>query len=156
MYNFKITPIWKIQVKDGKYTFSPEEESRLHKWLLSHEGDYEFVIRKKFNKRSLPQNAYFHGVVLPMIADAMGEENLAEVKAILKTKFLSKEKVLAGKENQFETVQIVGRTSKLKTDTFGFFVEKCRMWASKFLGVNIPDPDPEYNQHPVFLGELED
>src|SRR3990167_1344025 len=150
---YKITPIFKVSVKDGKTTMSDAEYSRYRKWCLSQNGEFEFVIQRKFKRRSLPQNSYFHGVVLPMIAEEMGEEDLGEVKAILKAKFLSKEKHLAGKENQWETTNIVGRTSKLTIEQFGIFIEKCRMWASKFLGMDIPNPDPEYNSEAILINE---
>lgn len=152
LMKYKIIPIWKITVKDGKTEMSDEEFGRYRKWLLSHSGDYEFIIKKKFKKRSLPQNNYFHGVVIPMIAEEIGEQDEAEVKALLKAKFLSKEKVIAGKD-KWETVKIVGRSSKLDTNTFGIFIEKCRQWASEFLGLVIPDPDPNYNAHPILIEE---
>lgn len=152
-YKFKITPIFKINIKDGKTSMSDDEYFRYRKMVLSLEGDYEFIVKKKFKKRSLPQNAYFHGVIVPMIADSIGEQDQNEIKAILKSKFLSKEKPLAGKDNQWEMIKIVGRTSKLSTDNFSIFVEKCRTWASSFLGINIPDPDPEHAAHAIMYDE---
>lgn len=129
----------------------PEEDwSRYQKWLLSHSGKWEFVIQKKFKKRSLPANAYFHGVVLPMIAEETGMDEL-EVKAFLKAKFLSKEVAVAGKDNQWDTARIVGRTSQTDGYTFGLFLEKCIAWASQFLGCEIPPPDPDHNAYPVLI-----
>jgi len=37
------------------------------------DGEYENVITKIRAKRSPQQNRYFHGVCLPMIAEAIGE-----------------------------------------------------------------------------------
>lgn len=151
LLNYKITPIWKISVKDGKTSMSDSEWDRYRKWLLSHEGEYEFIIKKKFKKRSLPQNAWCHGVIVPMIGNEIGEEDHNKVFALLKSKFLSKTEHIAGKDGKWEEVNIVGRTSKLSTEQFGIFCEKCRKWASEFLGIVIPDPDPSYRDYPVLI-----
>jgi len=148
---YKIIPIWKISIKDGKTSMADEEYSRYRKWMLSHGGDYEFIIQKKFKKRSLPQNAWFWGGILPMIAEEMGEEDENEVFATLKSKFLSKTKHIAGKNGQWEEVKIVGRSSKLTTDQFSVFIERCRKWAGEFLGITIPDADPSYRDYPVLI-----
>ena len=37
------------------------------------EGTYEMIIKKVRKQRSKEQNAYFHGVVLPLVAEEMGE-----------------------------------------------------------------------------------
>lgn len=150
--NYNITPIFKISVKDGKTSMTDNEYGRYRKWCLSQQGEFEFIIKRKFKQRSLPANAYFHGVVVPMIAEEIGEEP-AETKALLKAMFLSKEKAVAGKDNKWEMVKIVGRTSKLSTHHFGLFVEKCRQWASSFLGLVIPDPSKEHNSEPVLINE---
>lgn len=152
MKHFKITPIWKISVRDGKTSMTDEEFRRYRKWCLSNEGDYEFIIKKKFKGRSLPQNGWFHAVIVPMVADAMGEENLNEAKATLKAMFLSKTKVIKGVDGQLQEITIVGRTSKLSTSGFGFFTNKCRIWAAKFLGINIPDPTKDHN-YPMLIDE---
>lgn len=147
---YKITPIFKGQIEQGKFKMADEDFSRYQKWLLSHGGEYQFIIQKKFKKRSLPANAYFHGVVIPMIAEETGMDE-AEVKAFLKAKFLSKEVVMAGKDNQWETAVIVGRSSKADSHTFGLFLEKCVAWASSFLGLVIPEPDPDHNNYPILI-----
>jgi hypothetical protein len=153
LLKYKITPIWKIEVKDGKTRMPEDEFSRYKKWLLSHQGGYEFTIKKKFKKRSLPQNSWYWGVIVPMIAEEIGEDDLNEVHAYLKAKFLSKEKAVAGKDGQWDKTIVVGRTAKLDTHSFGLFVEKVRRWASSFLGLNIPDPNPEYNSQAVLIDD---
>jgi len=150
MLKYKIIPIFKGEVIDGKFKMADEDYSRYVKWLLSHSGKYQFIIKKVFRKRSIPQNSYYWGVVLPMIAKEMGEDDLNEAHALMKAKFLSKEKVIAGK-NGWEKVTIVGKSSKLSTHDFGIFLEKVIRWASSFLELHIPDPDPEYNSQPIMI-----
>lgn len=152
VYKFKITPIFNAEVRDGRLVLPEEEYHRYRLFCLSQGGPTQFILRKKFKLRSLPLNAYFHGVVVPMIAEAIGEE-ASVTKALLKAKFLTKEIAVKGKEDQLETVRIVGRTSKLSSANFSLFVEKCRVFASSFLGVNIPDPDKSHNEHPIMIDE---
>jgi len=145
----KIIPIWKIEVKDGKSQMAEDEFSRYQKWLLSHQGQYEFIIKKKFKKRGLKMNAYYWGVVVPLIASEIGEdENVTH--ALLKTKFLSKEMVIAGKGG-WDKVTIAGRTSKLDTHQFSIYLEKVIVWASSWLGLVIPDPDQDHNAYPILI-----
>lgn len=148
----KITPIIKGEVKDGRLILPAPEFEKHIKHLLSLKGEVEFIVKKKFQKRSLPANGYFHGVVVKMIAEETGMEP-AEVKAFLKAKFLSKEVVIAGKDNQWETAVIVGRTSKADVEMFGIFLEKCVAWASMFLGLIIPPPDPKHADYKDLLIE---
>ncbi len=153
LLKYKITPIFSGEVKDGKFKMSDSDFERYWKWLLSHSGKYQFIIKKVFKKRSLPQNNWYWGVILPMIADEMGEENHDEVHAILRSKFLSKTKVIKGKNGELEEVKITGRTHKLSTHLFSIYVEKCRKFGAEFYGLNIPDPDPNYDSYPVLINE---
>ena len=83
-----------------------------------------FEIKKKLTdkQRSSPQNRYFHGVVLPILADHTGYTD-DEMKAICKWKFKIKS------------------TSELSTAEFEQFCSNIRQWASLELSAWVPEPN---------------
>lgn len=126
-----IVPLFRATVNAGILNFQDKAGFAQH--VRGLEGKLVEVIVKKYTvKRSSPQNRYFHGVVLPMITDAMGEQNQDYVKDALKWHFLRK--TLPG---GLETVRA---TSELNTEEFTDFIEKCRHLAAEMYGIDIPDP----------------
>lgn len=85
-------------------------------------------IRKKPSEkdRSNPQNRYFHGVVLPILADYTGYTQ-DEMKAVVKWKFKVKS------------------TAELTTAEFEKFMSDVRMWASAELACFVPEPGEMVN-----------
>lgn len=107
------------------------------------EGRWTVVITKAKKKRSLPQNAYYHGVIINEVKQgliAMGfEPHLLDnemVHEMLKNKFLKKD--VANEEGQFIT--IVQSTASLSTVEFTEFIEQIQQWAAEFLGIVILSP----------------
>lgn len=94
----------------------------------------QITIEERKKRRSNPQNAYYHGVVLKTIADFCGyrgEDEIAGIHEELKRKFLPK----------VGNLNIVKSTSSLNTEEFSAFVENVRGWAAEELGIYIPDPN---------------
>ncbi|MGF7219071.1 hypothetical protein GGR92_005251 [Spirosoma lacussanchae] len=92
-------------------------------------------------QRSNSQNRYYHGIVVKMIAEAMSEAygedvDVDEAHEHLKSMFNLRTIETA---NGY-TVKMPGSTKRLSTVEFSTYVDKCRMWAAEFFGINIPDP----------------
>ena len=115
-------------------------------------GEYEMIIRRKFNKRSRKQDGWYFGLVLPMIGDAMGETDLPYVHACMKDRFLSITKV----DKKGITHKATGRYAKLTTEQAGNYIEKVRHFAAEFYSLDIPDPDKEWNSNAILLEQFED
>jgi len=112
--------------------------------LKSFEGKGILItIEKRKNKRSNPQNAYFHGVVLPLVYNGLKELGhtmpLADVKDLLKLKFL-KVPIFVNEETG-EITEKIKNTSELTTTEFMEFVSGIQRWSAENLGVDIPDPN---------------
>jgi len=112
--------------------------------LKSFEGKgIVITIEKRKNKRSNPQNAYFHGVVLPLVYNGLKELGhtmpLADVKDLLKLKFL-KVPIFVNEETG-EITEKIKNTSELTTTEFMEFVSEIQRWSIDNLGFNIPDPN---------------
>lgn len=103
--------------------------------LLKMKGKtVQITIEERKKRRSNPQNAYYHGVVLKMIADFCGyrgEDEIAGIHEELKRKFLPK----------IGNLNITKSTSSLNTEEFSSFIENVRRWAAEELGIYIPDPN---------------
>jgi len=144
----KIIPIFQTEVIEGQMKMTDEEYNRYRKWLWTKSGKLQFILKKQFRKRSLPQNAWYWSLIIPMIAEEMGEDDMDYVHALLKSIHLSKKVEIKGK-----IYTVTGKTSKLTTAQFGEYCERVRMWAAQELMLDIPDPDPDHNAYPVLIDE---
>jgi hypothetical protein len=119
----------------------------LHRLLdaISLAGDKKLILTLKEHKkkRSLSQNAYYWGVVLPPIVRAFREHgnnvDAEDVHAYLKDH--------VGKLKQHfitpdgEVLTGPGSTAKLTTMEFEDYLAKVRAWAAETLGVAVPMPN---------------
>ena len=117
---------------------------RLKNVIPIADGRYHFTIKKK-NNRSLPQNSYYHGCIVPEIKRGMyeigyDEISTNEVHELLKAKFLQKEII---NKHDGEVILVPGSTATLTTIEFNEFIEKCQKFAAEYLGIVIADPNSQ-------------
>ena len=93
--------------------------------------------------RTLPQNAYYWSVIIPIIAQEIGEST-ETTHEILKHKFLKRSKDLTNKKGEKEVVEKVVSTRTLSTTQFVQYSDAVKRWASQWLGLYIPDPGEVY------------
>lgn len=97
-------------------------------------GKYVFTLKKVFQKRTLPQNAYLHGVVVPMLAEHMGmvipwldrEETtilLGATKEYIINHYCPKLTVKNQKDKR-KRITIQKRTSDLTTEEFKIMIDR--------------------------------
>lgn len=103
----------------------------------------EICITRVDSKRTLPQLAYFYGIVLPIIKEAL--EDLEgttmtkdEVMTILKTMFLYEEILFEG---EFKRVPM--SLAKAKKNEVHRFIEAVINFGRDMLNVEIPEPTKE-------------
>ena len=104
--------------------------------VARHKGRSVFVtIARQQHNRTMPQNRYYHGVVVDMIAGYIGESR-DETHALLKQKFLPTREVelLDGQK-----LTMPGSTRLLTVEQMTAYIEVIRVWAAQFLGLSIPD-----------------
>jgi hypothetical protein len=108
-------------------------------------SDGPVVVRVKRKKatRTERQNAYYHAVVVEMIADFTGHD-VDEVHEFLKKECNGRHVEIVDKRSGVVREEHVGMsTASLNVNEFYDYVERCRAWAGQFLGLVIPDPIPE-------------
>lgn len=129
--------------------FNNEQDKRdLYAVLRTRKGVHTVSVKRKTKHRSLKQNAYLWGVVLPYAASAMteawGETFDADgAHEYLKREFLSRPVV------NRSTGEIVGHrtgsTAELTTERFAEYIDTVCKWCAEYLGVEIPEPNERQN-----------
>ena len=118
-------------------------------------------IRPKTEKRSNPQNAYYHGVVVKMVREALLKQPTIDkdvltpdnVHRILKhacgvSHSIVIERIVLSPHDPvpIEQYYIEGRTKTMTTKQFQDYIIQCQEWSARILGIIIPDPvEPGYH-----------
>jgi hypothetical protein len=129
------------KVLNGKFEKNRDLISEV---IQSLEGkDIVIIIEKKRKKRSNPQNAYYFGLVIPMMKqgfyNSLGEHvGTDEIHTFLKNRFLFKEIV---NENNAEIIKMPQSTTELTTIQFEEYLDKIREFGLEFLNITIPLPN---------------
>jgi hypothetical protein len=123
-------------IKDGTIT----NAKAVTKAFTLTDGKYRLRISRA-GKRSILQNGYYWGAVIPAIQDGLkdlGHElDKEEIHDWLKGKFNYTE-VINKSTGQYEQVPI--STTKLTRTEFCEYIEKIQRFAAEFLNVVIADP----------------
>ena len=123
------TPLFTGRIDRGKLILDTPQRYLVHLARLDGKP-VELLIRKRRSQRSLPQNAYYWGVVVEILAEHFGYEK-EEMHVALKFKFLRTH------DGDLPT----GRsTSKLTTVEFVNYTNEIIRWAAQEHQVFIPDP----------------
>jgi len=126
--------------REGKLDIVDHEREAIKRWIATFKDGtkLDMIIRKHSSKRSSEQNAYYWGVVIPILADHFGHDNPEDMHEDLKLKFNPmKSKLQEGKT-------IGGTTTKLSTVDFfcaeDSYVERICRWAVMDYQIYIPPP----------------
>ncbi len=105
------------------------------------DGPVVITIERKKPSRTVNQNAYYHGVVVKLIADETGQD-AESVHEFLKRECNAACVTFTNKRSGEEYETWVGQsTAALNVNEFYDYVERCRAWAGTFLGLELPDPE---------------
>jgi len=130
----QVSQIFRGEVKNSKIVLETEGAKRRFESLMKgFEGQkIELSIEKQRRRRSLEQNNFYWGCIIPLIAEQVGMLD-DETHRALALKFL--------KDNS-KPLEIVRSTSELSKSEFVEYIFDIQVWASSFLGIeNWPDPE---------------
>jgi hypothetical protein len=135
----KITPKFLGNIVKGKLKLSGAVYEHLQVWLGSFKTgtEVDLTVKKHTTQRTLPQNAYYFGVVVNILSNYFGYEP-EEMHDELKRKFnpvpskLDPEKVIGGTTTRMSVAEFF-------TDETSY-VNRVRRWAAVEYGIHIPDP----------------
>ena len=116
---------------------------RLQTDLLKFKGCTVEITIKKKNKRSNPQNSYYHGVVVAEVRHGLleiGYQMTAdETHEFLKQKFNSTQ--IITKDGL--VIDVPKSTTELNKSEFSEYVERIAQFAAEYLSVVIPIPNQD-------------
>ncbi len=116
-------------IQAGKVIWSDPQAVREH--VAGLEGKrVQITIKKHHPRRSDNQNAYYWGVIVPMMSEAIGYDR-EEMHAALKMRLLQ-----THTDGPLRTVR---STSTLNTKEFAEYVDNCIRLAAE-MGIVVPDP----------------
>ena len=101
------------------------------------EGEYKTFVCDQKNTRSIQQNKYYFGVVLPVLAGHTGY-TIDELHDICKYKF---NKGIFTDPETGEILDIGKSTTALKVDEFINYIDAIKQWSLEALNCLIPDAD---------------
>lgn len=110
--------------------------------LKQKDGKY-LVEAKSIRRRSVQQNRFWWGCVVPLVKQGLRSAGYGEVKTdedaheVLKAIFLKKKLV---SEKNADEIIISGSTAKLTTMEFMELIADVQQWGSSYLSITIPDP----------------
>ena len=111
------------------------------------------TVEEEKDRRSLAANRYLWGVVYLWIEKETGQPKEL-THAEMCERFLKRQIHYTEKATGLIVEKwFVGGTSGLTVKAFYEFVENVRLFAAEWLGIAIPDPDPEYRRYRAALQE---
>jgi hypothetical protein len=130
-------------IKGGRLFIS--ERLTFDKYISSlKEGYYTVELKPRKKQRSIFQNAYYWGVVVPLVCDGlrdMGNDvQVEETHEFLKGRFCFTEVVC---ESTGEVLKVPKSTANLSTVDFMAYLSEIQRFASEYLGVVIPEPNEQ-------------
>jgi hypothetical protein len=121
---------FQAHIKNGKLVVKNRMKFDAYISGLRDGGIWDVIIKRPEKIRTDPQNRYYFGVVVKILADELGYTK-DELHEALKWKFLQ----VPG------PLPTVKSTAKLSTVEFIDYIDEVVRWAAQDLGVVLPDPE---------------
>lgn len=130
---------------------------KLKEILLKLKDGQHMLTIKDLRRRSLPQNAYYWSVVVPMVRKGLYDIGYDDVRTnedaheVLKYLFIKKEVI---NKQTGEFYNITGHSKDLNIPEFQEYLESICRWAVENLGVVIPSPNEQLIRYDQWENEL--
>jgi hypothetical protein len=144
-YVFNLTNPDIVYMAQVEINFDDERDKlKLFSVLKNLRGAHTITIEKTKQSRSLAQNRYYWGVIIPMLSSEFGYFK-DEMHELLRRKFLSYTKA-----NPYtgEAEMFARSTTKLNTADMEIYLESIRAWALSEFAVYLPLPNE-------FIGDVQ-
>lgn len=129
-------PRFRAKVDNGKLVFHDNTAFLAHLWRFKSDDVLEVTVEKPKKQRSLEQQGYYWGCILPVMSHDTGHST-EELHEILKRMFLPRKIVnFKGKE-----YPLPGSTTQLTRLEFAEYLTRCIAEAGS-MGITIPPADP--------------
>lgn len=117
--------------------FIPDNVVEYIEFIRKLEGPVEVKIGEYKLTRSEQQNRYYWGKIVKMISEELGYGK-DEVHSLLGSMFL-KDHIEVKEGDVMKRYTVIKSTTSLDTEEMSSYIEQCKRWASKEIGLYIPD-----------------
>ena len=128
-------PLWHGTVADGRLSLDPSEARDRARWLRGLSGPVEVIVRRRRERRSLDQNAYWWAVPVALVAAETGYTPEQAHYALL-GEYGGYQEGIGGHQ-----VPRLASSAALTRAEFSRMIEWVLDWAPSALGVDVPSPD---------------
>lgn len=114
------------------------------------------VTAKDMRRRSVAQNSYYWGVVVPMVRAALYESGFDQIRSVEDAHEALKYFHLRNRvvnEQTGEVIEITGSTKDLNVPEFNDYIERICRWAAEYLSIVIPSPNEELAEFENWVNE---
>ena len=114
-------------------------QQALVEWANQNRGRNILVrFDKRGSKRSLPQNRYYHGIVVQSVM--LGLREIGYSLSHDETHFFLKQKFnpVQVPNKHGEAIELPGSTTQMNKVEFSEYIERIAQWAAEYLSVVIP------------------
>ena len=135
--------ISECRIKSGRLEFK-QRSTFLTDIAKLKDGEYILTVERKKKKRSLMQNGYYWGVVVPIVKQGLNDAGYRltteAVHEYLKSQFSIVEVV---NERSGEILKSIGSTTEMSTSQMMEYFAKISQWAVEYLNTHIPEPNEQ-------------
>lgn len=124
---------------DDTGKLSIHHKPALEEWAKQNPGRNILVkFEKRGAKRSLPQNRYYHGIVVQSVM--LGLREIGYHISHDETHFFLKQKFnpVQVPGNGGAVIELPGTTTQLNKIEFSEYIERIAQWAAEYLSIEIP------------------
>lgn len=117
----------------------------LSEWARQNPGRNILVkFERRGSKRSLPQNRYYHGIVVQSVM--LGLREIGYSMSHDETHFFLKQKFnpIQVPNKNAEAIELPGSTTVLNKTEFSDYIERIAQWAAEYLSVVIPPANSDF------------
>ncbi len=133
-------PIFEGNIVDKKLKMLDREKKAFARWCATFPNGtkLDIIARKHKSKRTNDQNAYYWGVVIPILSNFFGHDNPDDMHEDLKQKFnpvqskIDPNKIIGGTTTKLSTVDFFSAEDS--------YVERICRWAAMEYEIYIPPP----------------
>lgn len=112
------------------------------------DGNYSATLNESVPPKTLPQMAYYYSVIIPAAMKQIKADNDGDSYIV---KIGNREKEVEIDEDTVDKILKgackVKSKGRMTMKEASEFIDKCIKWCARYLGIVIPDPDPNWKEN---------
>lgn len=134
-----------LKIRDGEIINRKAVAKLFAELKAKKNADYTLQA-KNISNRSLPQNAYLHGILIPEFRKALNSVGYDEVKTDMQAKLIMKSMFLSVETANHQTgelIKYIRNTRDLTKEELNILIEEVIKFAAENMNYQIPFPNEQ-------------